>query len=126
MISLGVKFSFDHLLHSVTLIFVIADCFCSDLMKGYRAAELDSEEHSKSERSLWAQCQAIADMKFTYVVSCQQYGIDKRSGHSHAKDILKLMTKYVSHILFMSRYCFSKYLLVMFPSLLVSGILLFG
>ncbi|XP_035541393.1 callose synthase 2 isoform X2 [Juglans regia] len=67
-----------------------------DLMKGYRAAELDSEEHSKSERSLWAQCQAIADMKFTYVVSCQQYGIDKRSGHSHAKDILKLMTKYPS------------------------------
>lgn len=67
-----------------------------ELMKGYKAAELDSEEHPKSERSLLAQCQAIADMKFTYVVSCQQYGIDKRSGHPHAKDILKLMTKYPS------------------------------
>lgn len=67
-------------------------------MKGYKAAELDSEEHSKSERSLRAQCQALADMKFTYVVSCQQYGIDKRSGDPRAKDILKLMTKYVSHI----------------------------
>jgi callose synthase len=70
-------------------------------MKGYKAAELDSEEHPKSERSLLAQCQAIADMKFTYVVSCQQYGIDKRSGHPRAKDILKLMTKYVSHIKFL-------------------------
>ncbi|GLT55537.1 hypothetical protein SLA2020_286500 [Shorea laevis] len=67
-----------------------------ELMKGYKAAELDSEEHPKSERSLLAQCQAIADMKFSYVVSCQQYGIDKRSGHPHAKDILKLMTKYPS------------------------------
>uniref|UniRef100_A0A2N9EE05 Reverse transcriptase Ty1/copia-type domain-containing protein n=1 Tax=Fagus sylvatica TaxID=28930 RepID=A0A2N9EE05_FAGSY len=67
-----------------------------DLMKGYNAAELDSKENSKSERSLWAQCQAIAELKFTYVVSCQQYGIDKRSGHPRAKEILKLMTKYPS------------------------------
>ncbi|GMY23975.1 callose synthase 1-like isoform X2, partial [Fagus crenata] len=67
-----------------------------DLMRGYNAAELDSKENSKSERSLWAQCQAIAELKFTYVVSCQQYGIDKRSGHPRAKEILKLMTKYPS------------------------------
>nr|POF25394.1 callose synthase 1 [Quercus suber] len=67
-----------------------------DLMKGYKAAELESEKNPKSERSLWAQCQAIADLKFTYVVSCQQYGIDKRSGHSRAKDILKLMARYPS------------------------------
>lgn len=63
-------------------------------MKGYKAAELSSEENSRSERSLWAQCQAVADMKYTYVVSCQQYGIHKRSGDHHAKDILKLMTMY--------------------------------
>ncbi|XP_031373248.1 callose synthase 2-like [Punica granatum] len=67
-----------------------------DLMKGYKAAELSSEEHSKSERSLWAQCQAVADMKYTYVVSCQQYGIHKRAGDPRAKDILKLMTTYPS------------------------------
>ncbi|XP_030967643.1 callose synthase 2-like [Quercus lobata] len=67
-----------------------------DLMKGYKAAVLDIEENSKSERSLWSQCQALADLKFTYVVSCQQYGIDKRSGHPRAKDILRLMTKYPS------------------------------
>ncbi|XP_010659551.1 callose synthase 1 isoform X2 [Vitis vinifera] len=67
-----------------------------DLKKGYKAAELNSEEHSKSERSLWSQCQAVADMKFTYVVSCQQYGIDKRAGDPRAKDILRLMTTYPS------------------------------
>ncbi|CAL9155136.1 unnamed protein product [Musa hybrid cultivar] len=67
-----------------------------DLMEGYKAAELMSEKHSKLERSLWAKCQAVADMKFTYVVSCQQYGIDKRSGHQRAQDILKLMRVYPS------------------------------
>ncbi|XP_015901659.1 callose synthase 1 [Ziziphus jujuba] len=67
-----------------------------DLMKGYKAAEVNGMEQSKGERSLLAQCQALADMKFTYVVSCQQYGIDKRSGDARAKDILKLMTTYQS------------------------------
>lgn len=62
-------------------------------MKGYKAAELQSEQQSKSETSLWTQCQAVADMKFTYVVSCQQYGIHKRSGDARATDILKLMTR---------------------------------
>ncbi|XP_010940236.1 callose synthase 3 [Elaeis guineensis] len=67
-----------------------------DLMEGYKAVELSSEEHSKIGRSLWAQCQAVADMKFTYVVSCQQYGIQKRAGDPRAQDILKLMTTYPS------------------------------
>ncbi|KAF6151837.1 hypothetical protein GIB67_010411 [Kingdonia uniflora] len=67
-----------------------------DLMKGYKAAELSTEEHSKGEKLLWAQCQAVADMKFTYVVSCQQYGIHKRSGDPRAQDILKLMATYPS------------------------------
>ncbi|KAF3321080.1 callose synthase 3-like protein [Carex littledalei] len=67
-----------------------------DLMKGYKAAKSISGENSKSERSLWAQCQAVADMKFTYVVSCQQYGNQKRSSDIRAKDILNLMIKYPS------------------------------
>ncbi|KAF3967140.1 hypothetical protein CMV_008830 [Castanea mollissima] len=66
------------------------------LMEGYKAVELNLEDHSKGERSLWAQCQAVSDMKFTYVVSCQQYGIHKRSGDPRAQDILKLMTTYPS------------------------------
>ncbi|XP_077231016.1 callose synthase 3-like [Tasmannia lanceolata] len=67
-----------------------------DLLDGYKAAELSSEVNAKMERSLWAQGQAVADMKFSYVVSCQQYGIDKRSGHPRAQDILQLMTTYPS------------------------------
>ncbi|GFZ12977.1 glucan synthase-like 12 [Actinidia rufa] len=67
-----------------------------DLMEGYKAVELNMEDQSKGERSLWAQCRAVADMKFTYVVSCQQYGIDKRSGHPRAQDTLRLMTTYPS------------------------------
>ncbi|KAA8520299.1 hypothetical protein F0562_014555 [Nyssa sinensis] len=67
-----------------------------ELMKGYKAAESNTEEHLRNERSLLAQCQAVADMKFTYVVSCQNYGTDKRSGDARAQDILKLMTTYPS------------------------------
>ncbi|KAL6200723.1 hypothetical protein ACLB2K_030504 [Fragaria x ananassa] len=67
-----------------------------DLMQGYKAIELNSEDQSKEGRSLWAQGQAVADMKFTYVVSCQLYGIQKRSGDYRAQDILRLMTTYPS------------------------------
>ncbi|KAE9462595.1 hypothetical protein C3L33_05503, partial [Rhododendron williamsianum] len=64
-----------------------------ELMRGYKAAESNTEE-LRNERSLVAQCQAVADMKFTYVVSCQQYGIQKRDGDAHAQDIVRLMTTY--------------------------------
>ena len=62
-------------------------------MQGYKTAESNSAE--QGERSLMVQCQAVADMKFTYVVWCQQYGIDKRFGEARAKDILKLMRTYL-------------------------------
>lgn len=57
-------------------------------MEGYKAAGSISDEEWKS---LIAQCEALADMKFAYVVSCQQYGNDKRSALSNAQDILQLM-----------------------------------
>ncbi|XP_014511583.1 callose synthase 3-like [Vigna radiata var. radiata] len=64
----------------------------------YKAAELESWESSRlqGDRSLWTQCQSLADMKFTYVVSCQQYSTHKRSSDPRAKEILKLMIKYPS------------------------------
>jgi callose synthase len=62
-----------------------------DLREGFRAADLLNDESP-----LLTQCKAIADMKFTYVVSCQQYGIQKRSGDHRAQDILRLMTTYPS------------------------------
>ncbi|XP_062216922.1 callose synthase 3-like isoform X3 [Phragmites australis] len=63
-----------------------------DLMEGYKAAE----EWKIQQRSLLAQCEAVADMKFTYVVSCQQYGNDKRAALSNAQDILQLMRTHSS------------------------------
>ncbi|CAD5184079.1 unnamed protein product [Musa acuminata subsp. malaccensis] len=35
-------------------------------------------------------------MKFTYVVSCQNFGAQKSSGDPHAQDILDLMIRYPS------------------------------
>lgn len=65
-----------------------------DLMEGYKAAGSVTDEQWKiQQRSLFAQCEAVADMKFTYVVSCQQYGNDKRAALSNAQDILQLMRK---------------------------------
>ncbi|KAK3150352.1 hypothetical protein QOZ80_3AG0232130 [Eleusine coracana subsp. coracana] len=64
-----------------------------DLMEGYKAAESVNDEKWKR---LLAQCEAVADMKFTYVVSCQQYGNDKRAALSNAQDILQLMRAHSS------------------------------
>ena len=80
-------------------------------MEGYKAVELSSEDQQKGERSLWAQCQAVADMKFTFVVSCQKYGIHKRSGDARALDTLRLMTTYVSKHIALLTAVFQKNLL---------------
>ncbi|GJN30162.1 hypothetical protein PR202_gb18448 [Eleusine coracana subsp. coracana] len=65
-----------------------------DLMEGYKAAE--SVVNDEQWKRLLAQCEAVADMKFTYVVSCQQYGNDKRAALSNAQDILQLMRTHSS------------------------------
>ncbi|PHU00376.1 Callose synthase 3 [Capsicum chinense] len=62
-----------------------------EILKGYKAVTVPSEEDKKSQRSLYAQLEAVADMKFTYVATCQNYGIQKRNGDRHATDILNLM-----------------------------------
>nr|XP_043619337.1 callose synthase 3-like isoform X2 [Erigeron canadensis] len=67
-----------------------------ELMRGYKSATSNMEEYLRNDKSLLAQCQAVADMKFTYVVSSQQYGIQKRSQDARAVDILRLMTTYPS------------------------------
>ncbi|KAL3528069.1 hypothetical protein ACH5RR_012725 [Cinchona calisaya] len=63
----------------------------SEILEGYRAVTMPSEEDKKSQRSLYTQIEAIADMKFTYVATCQNYGNQKRSGDRRATDILNLM-----------------------------------
>ncbi|XP_052191392.1 callose synthase 5 isoform X2 [Diospyros lotus] len=62
-----------------------------EILKGYKAVTVPSEEDKKSQRSLYAQLEAVADMKFTYVATCQNYGNQKRNGDRRATDILNLM-----------------------------------
>ncbi|XP_073110666.1 putative callose synthase 8 isoform X2 [Elaeis guineensis] len=49
-----------------------------------------------SQQSLFAQFDALADMKFTYVMSCQMFGEQKSSGDPHAQDIIDLMIRFPS------------------------------
>ncbi|KAI3924716.1 hypothetical protein MKW92_041149 [Papaver armeniacum] len=63
----------------------------SEILEGYKAVSIPSEEEKRSQRSLFAQLEAIADMKFTYVATCQNYGSQKRNGDRRATDILNLM-----------------------------------
>ncbi|KAI3944709.1 hypothetical protein MKW98_021167 [Papaver atlanticum] len=63
----------------------------SEILEGYKAVSVPSEEEKRSQRSLFAQLEAIADMKYTYVATCQNYGSQKRQGDHRATDILNLM-----------------------------------
>ncbi|WOL08654.1 callose synthase 5-like [Canna indica] len=67
----------------------------SDLLEGYKAVT-DLTEKEKNQRSLYSQLEAIVDMKFTYVATCQIYGNQKQSGDRRATDILNLMVNYPS------------------------------
>ncbi|KAL2342918.1 hypothetical protein Fmac_004203 [Flemingia macrophylla] len=62
-----------------------------EILDGYKAIAVPSEEEKKGHRSLYASLEAMADMKFTYVATCQNYGNQKRSGDRRATDILNLM-----------------------------------
>ncbi|KAE8124605.1 hypothetical protein FH972_019472 [Carpinus fangiana] len=60
-----------------------------DILDGYDNSE-------KGNPRLSAQLDALADMKFTYVISCQSFGSQKASGNPHANDIIDLMKRYPS------------------------------
>ncbi|KAI3888627.1 hypothetical protein MKW92_004792 [Papaver armeniacum] len=64
---------------------------------GYRTVNID---HHDDEMAFAARSQAVADMKFTYVVSCQVYGAQKKSGElrdrSCYQNVLNLMLMYPS------------------------------
>lgn len=83
-----------HLYLFCVKIFLVLFFLIPDFSEGFKAIEMHSENDSKTRRSYLTECQAIADMKFTYVVSCQNYGIHKRKGDPRAQDILKLMSRY--------------------------------
>ncbi|XXG58927.1 hypothetical protein AAC387_Pa04g1108 [Persea americana] len=66
----------------------------SEILEGYKAVTNITDEDKRSQRSLSAQLEAVADMKFTYVATCQNYGNQKRCGDRHATDILNLMVNH--------------------------------
>ncbi|KAJ4977031.1 hypothetical protein NE237_002137 [Protea cynaroides] len=66
-----------------------------EIFEDYNAIERALDKKN-SPRSLSAQLDALADMKFTYVISCQMFGAQKSSGDPHAQDILDMMIRYPS------------------------------
>ncbi|GFQ05755.1 putative callose synthase 8 [Phtheirospermum japonicum] len=60
-----------------------------DILQNYDAID-------RTNDTLSAQLDALVDMKFTHVVSCQIYGSQKSTGDPQARDILELMIKYPS------------------------------
>uniref|UniRef100_A0A1D1XCU9 Putative callose synthase 8 n=1 Tax=Anthurium amnicola TaxID=1678845 RepID=A0A1D1XCU9_9ARAE len=66
-----------------------------DIREGYKTIESEYDR-KRSIHSLSAQLDALADMKFTYVISCQMYGSQKASGDPRARDILDLLMSYPS------------------------------
>nr|GEV30185.1 putative callose synthase 8 [Tanacetum cinerariifolium] len=60
-----------------------------DILQGYDAIERGND-------TLSAQLDALADLKFTHVVSCQLFGSQKTSGDPQAQEIIELMVKYPS------------------------------
>ena len=71
----------------------LCSVFLAEILEGYKAVADPAEEEKKSQRSLSSQLEAVADMKFTYVATCQIYGNQKQSGDRRATDILNLMVK---------------------------------
>ncbi|KAI7980788.1 Callose synthase 7 [Camellia lanceoleosa] len=63
-----------------------------DILSGYRTSD--------SHKDLREGSQALADLKFTYIVSCQRYGAQKKSSEARDRscysNILNLMSAYPS------------------------------
>ncbi|KAI3865921.1 hypothetical protein MKX03_024071 [Papaver bracteatum] len=66
-----------------------------DILEEYKAVE-KGDERKNSPHSLLAQVDALTDMKFTYIISCQAFGAQRSSGDSRAQDIIDLMIRYPS------------------------------
>ncbi|KAK3011390.1 hypothetical protein RJ639_012460, partial [Escallonia herrerae] len=60
-----------------------------DILQGYDTIQRGND-------SLSAQLDALVDLKFTHIVSCQMFGSQKSSRHPQAQDILDLMIRYPS------------------------------
>lgn len=59
--------------------------FLPGILEGFETAERNNLMSAKID--------ALVDMKFTYIVSCQLFGAQKSSGDPHAQDIIDLMIR---------------------------------
>jgi callose synthase len=50
-------------------------------------------KNKRNVQTLSAELEALADMKFSYVISCQKFGEQKIKGDPHAQDIIDLMMR---------------------------------
>ncbi|XP_062218735.1 putative callose synthase 8 [Phragmites australis] len=64
-----------------------------ELDKGPMAAQ-QGQNKRNIHQSLSTELDALADMKFSYVISCQKFGEQKIKGDPLAQDIIDLMTRY--------------------------------
>ncbi|KOM42654.1 hypothetical protein LR48_Vigan05g025800 [Vigna angularis] len=60
-----------------------------DILEGYETAE-------RGNRALFARLEALADMKYTYVISCQSFASQKAMNDPRYQDMIDLMTRYPS------------------------------
>jgi hypothetical protein len=62
------------------------ELFNADILEGYETAE-------KGNRALFARLEALADMKYTYVISCQSFALQKSMNDQRYKDTIDLMIR---------------------------------
>lgn len=60
-----------------------------DILEGYETAE-------RGNRALFARLEALADMKYTYVISCQSFASQKAKNDPRYQDMIDLMIRYPS------------------------------
>lgn len=65
----------------------------TDIVQGHEVV-LPSASDNKSGHPLLETIRAVTDMKFTYVVTCQNYGLHKRTKDPRADEILHLLQEY--------------------------------
>ncbi|MCO5578496.1 hypothetical protein L7F22_032339 [Adiantum nelumboides] len=64
-----------------------------DIIRGYAEALQEGRE-DKKQPSLFAKIEAVIDMKFTFVVTCQEFAFHRRTADVRANEVLQLMEEY--------------------------------
>jgi hypothetical protein len=76
----------------------------TELYKGPIATERGQNKRN-IHQTLSTELDALADIKFSYVISCQKFGEQKIKGDHHAQDIIDLMARYPSAFKVAEKWC---------------------